>query len=350
MREWYRVVRRAARVGLFTGSPSNSSPSYLSSGAFAVPKSSAADRFIGDRRPENRGEASIGHVALPYAPRLRRLVLGRQEVASINVRDAKSFYFVSKVGPERQQRQTIGPRVTISWLANLDDLDRDDWDDFESWYSPDLHARYGTQLVHLDKSKYSQIAVTSVIPGDLNAVHVAEQAHRALLLNEGVLKAESLLLPGRAFLRLGCIGDVYIDDLVIIALIHVSKAYHDPGICRTLGTNAHQIRWASVPKRPSYMDKKDYHDPGRELVQKADQVYAKHHIPVNDKCVDGEVNSAHFWGCELRGVKGTLGFPLLRRLNLALVTMSALAHRDSYNNYLVAGTLLAPSEEKPWLS
>ena len=58
--------------------------------------------------------------------------------------------------------------------------------------------------------------------GDRNAVYAVEAAHSRQPIAAGVLSPESMLLSGSAFPRFVCIGDVCIDDLVLICLTHFS--------------------------------------------------------------------------------------------------------------------------------
>ena len=63
------------RSGLEKNIHPASFPSHISGGAFSVPKDLDRDRIIGDRRPRNGTERLIGKSHLPWAPRLRRLLL-----------------------------------------------------------------------------------------------------------------------------------------------------------------------------------------------------------------------------------------------------------------------------------
>ena len=86
-------------------------------------------------------------------------------------------------------------------------------DGFEPWGYSDLVQNPIQETV--DPRRYCQMAVATVIMGDLNAVYVVEAAHRRQLLSVGSLQIRTMLLPGCAFPRSATIGDVCIDDLVI---------------------------------------------------------------------------------------------------------------------------------------
>ena len=62
--------------------------------------------------------------------------------------------------------------------------------------------------------------LTATNLGDTNAVSVLENAQRRQLINAGVLRTDSLLLPERPLPQENEFGDVYIDDLVLFTILH----------------------------------------------------------------------------------------------------------------------------------
>ena len=92
----------------------------------------------------------------------------------------------------------------MSWFSNLDDVSLDllPLDGFEPWVSSDLVQNPTQETV--DPRRCCQIAVAAIM-GDLNAVYAVEAAHRRQLS--------------------ATIGDVYIADLVIQAMIHFSRLH-----------------------------------------------------------------------------------------------------------------------------
>ena len=96
-------------------------------------------------------------------------------------------------------------------------------DGFEPWEYSDLVQNPIQETV--DPRRYCQMAVAAVIMGDLNEVYAVEAAHRRQLLSAGSLQSRTMLLPGCAFPRSATIGDVYIDDLVILAMVHFSRLH-----------------------------------------------------------------------------------------------------------------------------
>ena len=93
-------------------------------------------------------------------------------------------------------------------------------EDLETWWEPDLRQSTLAAEPHND---FRQIAMVGVMMGDTNAVAVLELAHRRQLINAGVLRTETLLLPERPLPQGPEFGDVYIDDLVLFSILHFSR-------------------------------------------------------------------------------------------------------------------------------
>ena len=87
IRERRAACRRMARSGLVKLVDANLGDPHRSAGAFAVRKDEAKDRLIADRRPHNAKERACGSVRLPYAPRLRRIILDKGKRIHIGKRD-----------------------------------------------------------------------------------------------------------------------------------------------------------------------------------------------------------------------------------------------------------------------
>ena len=100
-REWRAVVRRLRRCGLGRMLPPGTAPPWRAAGAFAVPKDAGADRLIGDRRGENALDTQPGPVRLPYAPRLRKIVLEPGQGLWVTKRDLSNCFYLFEVAPER---------------------------------------------------------------------------------------------------------------------------------------------------------------------------------------------------------------------------------------------------------
>ena len=128
--------------------------------------------------------------------------------------------------------------------------------------------------------------MTAIVMGDVNAVYTLECAHRRQLLVARALHERSQLFRGLPFPRTKTMGDVYINDLVILSVLQFS--------------NVHLL---SSPIE----------------VQRADALY-DFQKPTNAG-MSGSTLSGEFWGGRLDGVSGTLGIPLERRVSLMLVTM-----------------------------
>ena len=124
----------------------------------------------------------------------------------------------------------------------------------------------------VDPCRYCQMAVAAVIMGDLNAVYAVESAHRRQPMSVGSLQTRSMLLPGCAFPRTSAVGDVYKEDLVIIAMVHFSRLYLNDDFV---------------------------------LVHRADALYESPGIVVSAK-ICGTVFEHEVWGGQLDGKRGKL--------------------------------------------
>ena len=58
----------------------------------------------------------------------------------ITNRDTEDCFYQYEIPPSRVAKQVIGPRISRSWLAHLNDENWDvvDTDEMESWFSQDL--------------------------------------------------------------------------------------------------------------------------------------------------------------------------------------------------------------------
>ena len=162
----------------------------------------------------NRREGSVGRAHLPCCPRLGRLIIGKSETVQTTVRDTIECFYLYEVPLSCVTRQVIGPRVTRSWLEHLDDetLDVVGPDGVECGVAQDL-LKTCASFEPVSEIANSQIWMTAIVMGDVNAVYTLECTRRQPL-NE-----RSLLIRGLSFSRTITIGDVYIDDLVILSVL-----------------------------------------------------------------------------------------------------------------------------------
>ena len=133
--------------------------------------------------------------------------------------------------------------------------------------------------------------MTAIVVGDVNAVFTLECAHRRQLLAAQTLNERSLLIRGLLFPRTKTIGDVFIDDLVILSVLQFSDVHVDSSLIE---------------------------------VQRADALYDFLQMATNAS-KSGSTLAGEFWGGRLDGVSGTLGFPLECRVSLMLITMLVAA-------------------------
>ena len=170
----------------------NSAPGGASAGAFAVAKDADTDRLIADRRPGNALDSMPGPVRLPYAPRLRRIRLGKHEVLWSGKRDLSNCFYLFEVDSERLQRQVIGPRLPRSWFRDLHKVDADDCDTFEPWLDRDLRGKRLHDGGAADDS-FRQLAMAGVLMGEKGAVTAIQEAHTRMLLKAGAITPSTML-------------------------------------------------------------------------------------------------------------------------------------------------------------
>ena len=105
--------------------------------------------------------------------------------------------------------------------------------------------------------------MTAIVMGDVNAAYTLECAHRRHLLAARALSGRSLPITGLPFPRTKTIGDVCIDDLVILSVlqqfsdVHVDSSpprYSAPMLC-TISWNCRRMRVSqAVHSRGSFWE------------------------------------------------------------------------------------------------
>ena len=166
-----------------------------------MPKDEHRVRLICDRRPQNSQESFLNRVFLPFCPRLRRLI---RAIASTCTKST-----VPVGTRESLDRANLYPGcITLTTIpATTSTLTI-----LETWWGDD-EPHDGDR----------QNAIVGVMMGDTNAVTVLEMAHRRQLINAGVLRTDSLLLPERPLPQRPECGDVFINDLVLFSILHFSR-------------------------------------------------------------------------------------------------------------------------------
>ena len=148
------------------------------------------------------------------------MILERSETVQITIRDTKDCLYWYEVPPSRVTKQVIGPRVPRSWLDHLDDENWDvvDTDEIESWVSQDLleSCTFEEPVSQLD---YCQIGMTAIVMEGCQCSIYARMCSPPTMLAAGALHERSLLIRGLPFPRTTTIGDVFIDDLVILSVL-----------------------------------------------------------------------------------------------------------------------------------
>ena len=229
------------------------------------------------------------------------------ECLVFHAKDLRHAFYVYGVRAERLATQVIGPRVPLSWFEDLSCEELDYVADAPAWWHDDM--RIGRRAPREAPTGFTQFALGGVVMGDLNAVSAVQNAHRALLLSCGSLEAGGLLLPGLPLPRSEVFGDVYIDDLVLIAVapfLHHGQAEHSG---RTLRSSLPAPSVAELRRRSAL----------------ADAAYAKEGIEQSFAKAQNEKEVTEVWGAELRSSEGTIDVPRARRASLCVVTLLAVA-------------------------
>ena len=117
---------------------------------------------------------------------------------------------------------------------------------------------------------------------DTSAVAALQNAHPRQLLSYGALAIKSLLLPGTPFPRETVFGDVYVDDLAMLAIVETFERAFDEDHLR---------------------------------MNRADAMYAALGMPIKKQAGDGEF-AGPIWGAQLDGQRGKLTFPVCRPATL----------------------------------
>ena len=142
--------------------PSSLGP-RVASGAFAVVGDEVRDQFIGDTRPLDSREKSIGHSHLPYYPRLCPVILAGTEMVQITSRAINDCSYLFEIPPSRSQ----------SWLDHLSDENLvavntvvvvescASADPFKAWRTKTTGNAYIDHLVVLSALQLSDVHVDS---------------------------------------------------------------------------------------------------------------------------------------------------------------------------------------------
>ena len=134
----------------------------------------------------------------------------------MSFRDLSDFFKVFGVDGEHLHRQVIGPRLPRHWFHDPHNKMIDESETSDAWHCLDLFP--DSIESYVDPQEFCQLAIAGAIMVDLNAVYAVGSAHRRQLIAAGVLSPDTMLLSGAAFPRSVCIGDIYIDDLVLTCL------------------------------------------------------------------------------------------------------------------------------------
>jgi len=155
------------------------------SGMFSVAHKPNVDRLIFDRRVANWFERRFGWVHLPLGPMLCLMILEPGEVARGSGDDLRTYFYQLRNSPDSLQYNCFGRRVPGA----------PPWTDWGA--CPGVPHRMALRVVGM---------------GDGNAVDIADETHRRILISEGCLDESEELKYGFPFPQGKCLEGCYIDD------------------------------------------------------------------------------------------------------------------------------------------
>ena len=247
---------------------------------------------------------------LPLAAKLLRMLFPRSHCARISSRGLRDYYFLLRTNLARRLHQGWVPRVPWTWFAELENEDLVDVDIFDLWWEPDLASfKCGVAGASPPKEEFVQPVADVLLMGDLNAVVEGEEFHLGVARHYQLLEGaqspgktepwrrgalDFAAADGRACVGEGLLGDIYLDDLALIAL----------------------VPWGAKRSETE----------GRRRGLLADRAYALEDLARSPGKDRNDVPVQKMWGPELDGDRGVVGSEMQWRVSLMAITV-ALVHR-----------------------
>ena len=192
-------------------------------GMFAVSHKAHVDRLIIDRRPANSLESRLGWARLPLGSQLIRLVLRRGQGIRGSGDDLRTYFYCLR-GPPTYSRRTCFGRAISGQEARA--LGGD----------PRVTYRLGLRVEAM---------------GDLNAVDVAHETHRSILIQAGCLDPRTELIYGSPFPKGQTLEGLYIDDHFVLQIMSLADLSKPEGPDKQLIEASHRAyEAAGVPRAP----------------------------------------------------------------------------------------------------
>ena len=212
--------------------PADCKPSCIR--VFNAWKNSSTDRQIGDRRGRNQLEAYLPGPSrrLPCGWHLACLEVDpRRERLAVCISDRKDYYHQIMVTSERSKTNKLWPLLpshllhsTRAFEIMMQNLRGDRITDREV-IGDGLAAAVGNNSVARMKSKkgppvpqFVHACFNSVIQGDHLGVEIATQAHRGLLVSEGLLDASEEITSSKIFSGRETVQGLVIDDYFAVSI------------------------------------------------------------------------------------------------------------------------------------
>ena len=195
----------------------------LLAGMFGVDHEIDRDRLVVDRRPHNYYERRLQWSRLPQGAQLARLVLLRGQGVRGSGNDLRTYFYTLRNAPQARPRNAFGRPFTGEEAAALGG----------------------------DPSVVYYLTLEVVAMGDTNAVDVANEVHRELLLAGGCLAAGTELVYGSVMSDSLVLEGVYIDDHFIVGIVPQRLMDTSDGPDRDLADSASSAyARAGIPQAP----------------------------------------------------------------------------------------------------
>ena len=278
--EWLRTLRllKDADLVVFWGLEfiaRDANGEILRAGIFGVLKGGGRIRLIIDRRPANAHEINLPGLLLPHACCFTRFRLGVKEVMRLNLRDASNYYLLLRVPAARLPFQAAGEPVSRAWVeAGLPEVS-DARAAAKIFAAPDL----------------CQPVLTCLLPGDLNAVCIGEEAHYNLIMRGDGLRDDERIVYGQDAPAGGTWGGIYIDDLATAQRLSVGQFNNQ------------------TPLRDT------------TILEVSDGIYKKFNVPQKPQKQLSGVPGGHVWGGQL---STSIGLSVEKLCELMFITLGII--------------------------
>ena len=264
------LARKLWKHGMVTFLPESELPrdnedKLLCGGFFSVRKNQAEDRLIYDRRPENSTVNRLGWAQLPSGACFGRMLLTENEFLRGSGDDLRNYYYTLRLPAQWARHNAVGRRVSPNLLR-------------EAGLDPNIPHRMCMRVLGM---------------GDVNGCAIAQAVHEGVLRSKDVLSSESTLVYGQPTPCGDLWEGAYLDDLLI-------------AFKKRLDTKI-PLDGTFVPPPAEATD------PDMEKISRAEAAYEDAGLERATHKSFRAQTSFKAWGCEIDGILGTAGAPLVVR-------------------------------------